>query len=64
MIVDVQKRFQLTIVLVEHDMRLVMGLCDHITVLSYGKVLAESNPDDIRQNTKVIESYFMRAAIL
>jgi branched-chain amino acid transport system ATP-binding protein len=57
MIVDVQKRFQLTIVLVEHDMRLVMGLCDHITVLSYGKVLAEGNPDDIRQNTKVIESY-------
>lgn len=57
MIIDVQKRFQLTIVLVEHDMRLVMGLCDNITVLSYGKVLAEGSPDDIRQNPKVIESY-------
>ncbi len=57
MIIDVQKRFQLTIVLVEHDMRLVMGLCDQITVLSYGKVLAEGKPEDIRQNTQVIESY-------
>ncbi len=57
MILDVQKRFQLTIVMVEHDMRLVMGLCDQITVLSYGKVLAEGRPEDIRQNTQVIESY-------
>ena len=57
MILDVQKRFQLTIVLVEHDMRLVMGLCHQITVLSYGKVLAEGSPDDIRQNQQVIESY-------
>ena len=57
MILDVQKRFQLTIVLVEHDMRLVMGLCDQITVLSYGKVLAEGRPESIRQNTQVIESY-------
>jgi len=57
MILDVQKRFQLTIVLVEHDMRLVMGLCDQITVLSYGKVLAEGKPESIRQNTHVIESY-------
>ncbi len=57
MIVDVQKRFKLTIVLVEHDMRLVMGLCNHITVLSYGKVLAEGTPDAIRQNTAVVESY-------
>jgi len=47
----------LTIVLVEHDMRLVMGLCDQITVLSYGKVLAEGRPENIRQNTQVIESY-------
>ncbi len=57
MILDVQKRFALTIVLVEHDMRLVMGLCDQITVLSYGKVLAEGRPENIRQNTQVIESY-------
>jgi len=57
MILDVQKRFQLTIVLVEHDMRLVMGLCDQITVLSYGKVLAEGRPENIRQNQQVIESY-------
>ncbi len=57
MILDVQKRYQLTIVLVEHDMRLVMGLCNQITVLSYGKVLAEGRPEDIRQNTQVIESY-------
>jgi branched-chain amino acid transport system ATP-binding protein len=57
MILDVQARFKLTIVLVEHDMRLVMNLCHQITVLSYGKILAEGRPEDIRQNPQVIESY-------
>jgi branched-chain amino acid transport system ATP-binding protein len=57
MILEVQKRFKLTIVLVEHDMRLVMNMCDRITVFSYGRVLAEGTPEDIRQDPAVIESY-------
>lgn len=57
MILEVQKRFSLTIILVEHDMRLVMNMCNQITVLSYGRVLAEGVPEDIRQNAQVIESY-------
>ncbi len=47
----------ITIVLVEHDMKAVMGLCDHITVLNFGKLLAEGKPEEIRNNEKVISAY-------
>ncbi len=47
----------ITIVLVEHDMKAVMGLCDYITVLNFGSLLAEGEPDDIRNNEKVIRAY-------
>jgi branched-chain amino acid transport system ATP-binding protein len=57
MILQVRERFNLSIILVEHDMRLIMNLCERITVLNYGRVLAEGKPDDIRQNQDVIESY-------
>ena len=46
-----------TIVLVEHDMKAVMGLCNYLTVLNFGQVLAEGTPDDVRNNEKVIEAY-------
>lgn len=46
-----------TIVLVEHDMKTVMGLCDYLTVLNFGQVLAQGAPEDIRSNEKVIEAY-------
>lgn len=46
-----------TIILVEHDMRAVMGLCDSLTVLSFGRLLAEGTPEQIRGNDKVIEAY-------
>jgi branched-chain amino acid transport system ATP-binding protein len=46
-----------TIVLVEHDMKAVMGLCDYLTVLHFGEVLAQGTPEDIRSNEKVIEAY-------
>lgn len=46
-----------TIVLVEHDMKAVMGLCDYLTVLDFGKVLAQGTPDDVRNDKKVIEAY-------
>ena len=57
MILQVREWFKVSIVLVEHDMRLIMNLCERITVLSYGRVIAEGKPDEIRQNTAVIESY-------
>jgi branched-chain amino acid transport system ATP-binding protein len=47
----------ITIVLVEHDMRAVMGLCNYLTVLNFGKLLAEGTPDEIRNNDRVIEAY-------
>ena len=43
--------------IVEHDMQVVMELCDRITVLHYGNVLAEGTPAEIQQNPKVLEVY-------
>jgi branched-chain amino acid transport system ATP-binding protein len=47
----------ITILLVEHDMHAVMGLCERITCMSFGKLLAEGTPDEIRRNRVVIEAY-------
>lgn len=47
----------ITIVLVEHDMKAVMGLCNYLTVLNFGKLLAEGTPDEIRNNDRVIQAY-------
>jgi branched-chain amino acid transport system ATP-binding protein len=46
-----------TILLIEHDMQAIMGLCDKITCMSFGKLLAEGQPEDIRTNPAVIEAY-------
>lgn len=47
----------ITIVLVEHDMKAVMGLCGYLTVLNFGSLLAEGTPEEIRNNDKVIQAY-------
>lgn len=56
-ILDVKKDFGLTILLIEHHMRVVMGICEHIVVLNYGKTIATGNPDEISNNKKVIDAY-------
>ncbi len=47
----------LTILIVEHDMQVVMELCHHITVLHYGEVLADGSPAEIQRNPRVLEVY-------
>ena len=56
LIKEVQKR-GITVLIIEHDMPLVMKLCDRITVLNFGKKLAEGTPDQIQNNESVIEAY-------
>lgn len=47
----------ITIILVEHDMKAVMGLCNYLTVLNFGQVLAQGTPEDVRNNERVVEAY-------
>ncbi|MFJ7972545.1 ABC transporter ATP-binding protein [Psychrobacillus sp. NPDC096389] len=57
LIAFIRNKFDLTILLIEHDMNLVMGVCERIYVLDHGQLLAEGSPEVIRNHPKVIEAY-------
>jgi len=59
----IRKEFHLTILLIEHDMHLVMGICERLMVLDYGRTIAEGLPEDIKKNPAVIKAYLGQDAL-
>ncbi|MFI3230850.1 MAG: ABC transporter ATP-binding protein [bacterium] len=58
----IRDEFKIAVVLIEHDMNLVMGICETIAVLNYGQIIARGTPDEIKNNPAVIEAYLGKKA--
>jgi branched-chain amino acid transport system ATP-binding protein len=63
LITFIRKEFRLTILLIEHDMHLVMGICERLIVLDYGRIIAAGEPGAIRRDPGVIKAYLGEDAV-
>ncbi|MGI6130873.1 MAG: ABC transporter ATP-binding protein [Bacillota bacterium] len=63
LITDIRDRFSLTILLIEHEMKVVMGICERMTVLDHGETIAEGTPEEIQRNERVIKAYLGGGAV-
>ena len=61
LILDIRDHYRLTVMVVEHQMRLVMSICDEILVVNFGRKLLQGKPDEVKNDPQVLEAYLGKA---